>query len=183
MPMKTRKNRRNKSTLRGGVSHAPHKTRYLNKYKLGRSMHRRRFAAKPGQPTTENIIMKNLMKTIRKTPRASTRNLRKNKEASGILVKLVDEFILKDEANGNYANEEYDKIIRRLSRAARKHNIRELAHQLGNLSEYHFEDRYFLPNVFINDARAMAADLRGSAKIEADADITALMNMLNSMEL
>ena len=183
MPMKTRKNRRNKSSLRGGVSHAPHKTRHLNKYKLRRSMHRHRFTAKPGHPTAQNIAMQKVMRTMGKTPRTSTRNVRRNRNASNILISLVDEFILQHQDNSNYPNEDYDKIIRRLRRAAHNHDIRKLAHQLGNLSEYHFEDRYFLPNVFINDARAMAADLRGSAKIEADADITALMNMLNSMEL
>jgi hypothetical protein len=152
----------------------------MNKYKLGKAMHRRRLAAKPGQPTTENIIMQNVIRTIAKTPRASTRI---NKEAGNILVKLVDELILQNEVENSYANEEYDTIIRRLTRAARQHNIRDLVHQLGNLSEYHFEDRYFLPNVFINDARDVAAKLKGSAKVEANANISALMNMLNSMEL
>ena len=76
-----------------------------------------------------------------------------------------------------------DQIMRRLTRAAREHNISSLLHQLGNLSEYHFEDRYFLPNVFINDARDMAAQLKGSAKVNANANVAALMNMLNSMEL
>ena len=148
-------------------------------------MQRHRFAPKPGQPTTENIIMQNMVKTINvpKTARVSTRNIRKNKEAGNILVKLVDELILQNEIESNYPNEDYDKIIRRLSRAARHHNIRDLVYQLGNLSEYHFEDRYFLPNVFINDARSMAAELKGAAKAEANANIVSLMNMLNSMEL
>ena len=103
MPTKTRKNKGNKSSLRGGVSHVPHKTRYINKYKLGKTM--RRFAAKPGQSTTKNIIMQNVKRAIAKTPRASTRI---NKEAGNILVKLVDELILQNEVESKYADEEYD---------------------------------------------------------------------------